>query len=43
MAAPPRRLLIAVDDTPECEHALAWTLANVYRCVAVDEAGFGRV
>ena len=34
MAAPaphPRRLLIAVDDSPECEHALVWALANVYR------------
>lgn len=26
-----RRLLVAVDDSPESEHALSWALENVYR------------
>jgi hypothetical protein len=26
-----RRLLVAVDDSPESEHALSWALDNVYR------------
>ena len=27
-----RKLLVAVDDSAECERALAWALGELYRC-----------